>query len=100
HETEYVRQGQLLVTLDREDAQLDYQAELAAYEQATRRAEADIANTRASNEDVRVKAAFVKQAELQLQRRAGTPGVVSEEEVSNAQTALAAAKYALVIAKR
>jgi len=50
HDTEYVRRGQILVTLDRQDAELDYQAALAAYDAATRQAQEGIANTKAAIE--------------------------------------------------
>src|SRR4051812_4326588 len=38
HDTQYVRRGQTVVTLDRQDAELDYQAAAARYEEALRRA--------------------------------------------------------------
>ncbi len=99
HETEYVHRGQILVTLDREDAELDYQTALAGYEEAIRRAQEEIAKTKAANADVQVKQLFVEQSRLQLRRRNGSPGIVSEEEISKAETAVTAAKYALLTAQ-
>ena len=99
HETEYVHRGQILVTLDREDAELDYQTALASYQEAVRRAQEEIAKTKAANADVQAKRVFVEQSRLQLRRRKGSPGIVSEEEISKAETAVTAAKYALLTAQ-
>jgi membrane fusion protein (multidrug efflux system) len=99
HDTEYVRRGQLLVTLDRQDAELDYQTALAAYDEATRQAQEGIAKTKAAEARVRVRAAAVEQAQQQLNRRRKASVAISDEEVSNARTAVTAANYALAIAQ-
>jgi membrane fusion protein (multidrug efflux system) len=99
HDTQYVHRGQILVSIDRKDAELDYQSALAAYEEAMRLAQEKIAKARAARANVRIKTALVEQAQLQLQRRNRTPGIVSGEETSNAQTALTTTKYELSIAQ-
>ncbi len=99
HDTQYVHRGKILVMLDPKDAELDHQSALAAYEEAMRVAQERIAKAKAARANVRIKAALVQQARLQFQRRNRTPGAVSGEEASNAQTALTTAKYELSIAE-
>lgn len=101
HDTEYVKKGQLLITLDQQDAQLDYEEARASYDQASRHVEEQIDTVKAAEANVLLKQNSVEQAELQYRRRAGIKGAaVSQEEVSNAHAVLSAAKYALVIAQK
>ena len=99
HDTEYVKRGQLLVILDTQDAELDHQAALAAYDEATRQAQEALAKAKAADARVNVEAALLRQARQQLERRSRASGIISAEEVSNARTAVTAAEYALTIAQ-
>jgi membrane fusion protein (multidrug efflux system) len=101
HDTQYVKQGDVLVTLDPKDAQLDFDAAKAAYELSYRRVQQEVADTDAAETNVLAKESLVTQAELQLRRRTNIEqlGVIAAEEISNVRSALDAAKYALLIAK-
>jgi membrane fusion protein (multidrug efflux system) len=101
HDTQYVHKGDVLITLDPKDAQLDYDAAKAAYEVAYRRVQQEMAETSAAQANVLAKQSLVAQAEQQLRRRTSIrqPGVVAAEEVSNSRSALDAARYALSIAE-
>ena len=102
HETQYVKRGDILVSLDAEDALLDVQAAEAAYEQAHRRVRQNLANVSAAEANVLAKEAVVAQTKSQMQRRANISqsGAVSTEEVSNSRSAFDAAQYDLSIAKQ
>src|SRR5579863_2171928 len=101
HDTQYVHKGDILVTLDPKDAQLDFEAAKATYDEAYRRVQQEAADADAAQANVLAKQSLVAQAEQQLRRRAGIrqSGVVAAEEVSNSRSALDAAKYALSIAE-
>lgn len=101
HDTQYVRKGEVLVSLDPKDAQLDFEAAKAAYEGAHRRVQQEVAETSAAEANVLAKQSLVAQAEEQLRRRSGIrrSGVIAAEEISNARSAVSAAKYALSIAE-
>jgi membrane fusion protein (multidrug efflux system) len=101
HDTQYVHKGDVLVALDPKDAQLDFDTAKAAYAEAHQRVEKETSDTSAAEANVLAKQSLVAQAEQQLRRRTpiGQPGVVSAEEISNARSAVAAAKYALSIAE-
>ncbi len=102
HDTQYVHKGDVLVILDPKDAELDFDAARAAYEGAYRRVEQEVAETRAAETNVLAKQSLVTLAEQQLRRRTSIrqPGVVSAEEISNLQSSLDAAKYALAVAEQ
>jgi len=102
HDTQYVKRGDILVSLDPADALLDVRAAKAAYEQAYRHVREDLANASAAAGTVRAKESVVAQARLQMQRRASIAqsGAVSTEEVSNARSAYDAAQYDLSIARQ
>jgi len=101
HDTQVVHMGDVLVTLDPKDAQLDFEAGKAAYEQAYRHVQQEMADANAAEANVLAKQSLVAQAEQQLRRRTSIhqAGVVAAEEISNARSALEAAKYALSIAE-
>jgi membrane fusion protein (multidrug efflux system) len=101
YDTQHVHEGDLLLTLDPKDAQLDLDAARAFYKGAYQRAEQQAADTDVAQANVLAKRSLVSQAEQQLRRRAGIGriGVVAAEEVSNARSALDAAKYALSVAE-
>jgi membrane fusion protein (multidrug efflux system) len=102
HDTQYVHNGDVLVTLDPKDAQLDFDAAKAAYEEAGRRVQQEVADANAAEANVLAKRSLVAQAEQQLRRRAGIrqSGVVAAEEISDSRSAFSAAKYALSIAEQ
>jgi membrane fusion protein (multidrug efflux system) len=101
HDTQYVHKGDIIVTLDPRDAQLDFVAAKATYEEAYRRVQQEVADANAAEANVFAKQSLVAQAEQQLRRRTSIrqSGVVAAEEISNSRSALDAAKYALSIAK-
>jgi membrane fusion protein (multidrug efflux system) len=101
YDTQHVRRGDVLVTLDSADADLDVEAAQAAYEQAYRRVQQDLANVSAAESNVAAKQSTVIQAKLQLQRRKSIEksGAIAGEEISNARSVLDAAKYDVAIAK-
>jgi membrane fusion protein (multidrug efflux system) len=101
HDTQYVHKGDVLVTLDPKDAQLDFDAAKAAYEVALRLVEQEVADTNAAEANALAKQSLVVQAEQQLRRRTSIrqPGVVAAEEISNSRSAFDAAKYALSISE-
>jgi membrane fusion protein (multidrug efflux system) len=101
HDTQYVRKGDVLVTLDPKDAQLDFEAAKATYEEAYRRVQQEVADANAAEANVLAKRSLVAQAEQQLRRRTSIrqSGVVAAEEISNSRSTLDAAKYALSIAQ-
>lgn len=101
HDTQYVHKGDVLVTLDPKDAQLDFDAAKAAYEEAGRRVQQEVADANAAESNVSAKQSLVTQAGQQLRRRVSIKqsGVVAAEEISNSRSALDAAKYALSIAE-
>lgn len=100
HDTQYVHEGDVLVTLDPRDAELDFDAAKAMYEGAYRRVQQAVADTSAAETNVLAKQSLVTQAEQQLHRRTSRPGIVAAEDVSNARSALDAAKYALSVAQQ
>lgn len=102
HDTQFVHKGDVLVTLDPSDAQLDFEAAQASYAQAVRRVQQEVADTSGAEANVFAKRSLVSQAEEQLRRRTSIqqPGVVAAEEISNSRSALEAAKYALSIAEQ
>ena len=101
HDTQYVHKGDVLVTLDPKDAQLDFEAAKATYEEAYRRVQQEVADANAAEANVLAKQSLVAQAEQQLRRRTSIrqSGVVAAEEISNSRSTLDAAKYALSIAE-
>ncbi len=101
HDTQYVHKGDIIVTLDPRDAQLDFDSAKATYEEADRRVQQEVADASAAEANVLAKQSLVAQAEQQLRRRTSIrqSGVVAAEEISNSRSALDAAKYALSIAK-
>jgi membrane fusion protein (multidrug efflux system) len=101
HDTQYVHKGEILVTLDPKDAQLDYEAARATYEEAYRRVQQEVADINAAAANVLAKQSLAAQAEQQLRRRTGIrqAGVVAAEEITDSRSALDAAKYALSIAE-
>jgi membrane fusion protein (multidrug efflux system) len=102
HDTQYVRQGQLLVSLNPEDARLDVEAAKAAYEDALRRVQQDIANVNAAKANVMAKEANFEQSRINYERRANIlkTGAVSDEDVSTFRNAYNTAKYDLSIAQQ
>ena len=102
HDTQGVHRGDILITLDQKDAQLDYQGAQAAYDEARRKVQQELANENAAQANVQAKQSLLIQAEQQLRRRANIkqPGIVAVEEIANYRTALDAAKYALSIAEQ
>jgi membrane fusion protein (multidrug efflux system) len=102
HDTQYVKRGDILVSLDQQDGLLDVEAAKAAYEQAYRHVQQNVANVIAAEANVKAKQAVASQAQLQLQRRASIlqSGAVSSEEVSDSRSAYAAAIDGLAIAKQ
>lgn len=102
HDTQYVHQGEVLLTLDRRDAELDFEAAKAAHESAYRGVQQNIADIKAAEANVLAKEALQAQVQEQLRRRInmGLPGVVPAEEIANLRSALDGAKYALSIARQ
>ncbi|HEY2008346.1 MAG TPA: HlyD family efflux transporter periplasmic adaptor subunit [Rhizomicrobium sp.] len=101
HDTQSVQKGDVLIALDPKDAQLDFDAAKAAYEEAYRRVQQEVADINAAEANVLAKRALVAQAEQQLRRRTGVrqSGIVAAEEVSNSRSAFDGAKYSLSIAE-
>jgi membrane fusion protein (multidrug efflux system) len=102
HDTQYVHKGDVLVTLDPKDAQLDFDAAKATYEEAYRRVQQEVADTNAAEANVLAKQSLVAQAEQQLRRRTSVrqSGIIAAEEISNSRSAFDATKYALSIAEQ
>ena len=102
HDTQYVRQGQLLVSLNPEDARLDVEAAKAAYEDAFRRVQQNIANVNAAEANVMAKEANFAQSRINYERRANIlkTGAVSDEDVSTFRSVYDTAKYDLSIARQ
>jgi membrane fusion protein (multidrug efflux system) len=102
HDTQYVHRGEILLTLDPRDAELDFDAAKAAYERAYRNVQQNIADINAAEANVLAKRALQAQLQQQLRRRTNTgqPGIVSAEEISNLRSALDGAKYASSIAQQ
>jgi membrane fusion protein (multidrug efflux system) len=101
HDTQFVHKGDVLVTLDPKDAELDLDAARAAFDGTYRQFHQKVADTDAAQTMVLAKRSLLAQAEQQLRRRAGIerPGVVAAEEVSNSRSAFEAAKYAVLVAE-
>ena len=101
-DTQHVRRGDLLVQLDRADADLAVQQARAGYEQAMRRVELYIANVNAAQANVAGKQSNLKRTETALRRRKSVSetGAVSAEEISNANNALDTARSELSIAQQ
>jgi membrane fusion protein (multidrug efflux system) len=102
HDTQYVKRGDILVTLDDQDALLDVDAAKAEYDLAYRHVQQNLANVSAAEANVGAKQAIVARAQLQLNRRQGISiaGAVSKEEISDSRTALTAATDDLTIARQ
>jgi len=90
------------VSLNPEDARLDVEAAKAAYEDALRRVQQDIANVNAAKANVMAKEANFEQSRINYQRRADIlkTGAVSDEDVSTFRNVYNTAKYDLSIAQQ
>jgi membrane fusion protein (multidrug efflux system) len=99
-DTAHVRRGDLLVVLDRDDADLTVQQARAAYQQAVQHVEQYLANAGEASADVMGKTALARRAEQALERRKRAGGAVSAEELSNAQSAYDEARYQLSMAQQ
>jgi membrane fusion protein (multidrug efflux system) len=102
NDTRHVQRGDLLVTLDPDDANLALEQARAAYDQAVQHVEQSQANIKAAAADVEGREASLKQAQLALDRRAKASGsgAVSAEELSLARTAYDEANSALSVAQQ
>lgn len=102
NDTQHVRRGDLLVTLDQDDTNLGVEQAQAGYQQAVQHVEQYLANVNAAAADVQSKDANLKRAKLALDRRtkASASGAISAEELSNARTAYDEARYDLSMAQQ
>jgi membrane fusion protein, multidrug efflux system len=102
NDTQHVRRGDLIVTLDPDDANLAVEQAQASYQQAVQHVEQYLANVNAAAADVTGKDANVKQAKLAWDRRtrASASGAISAEEMSNARTAYDEARSDLSMAQQ
>src|SRR5476649_1477453 len=69
HDTEYVKQGDVLVTLDPEDAELDVASAKAAYKQAYQHVQQNMFSVKAAEANVMAKQSALAQARLKFERR-------------------------------
>jgi len=102
NDTQHVRRGDLLVQLDRADAEIAVQQARANYQQAQRRVDQYDANVNAALANVGGKQSNLRRAELDLRRRTSIreAGAVSAEEISNAHNAVDGAQSELSIAQQ
>lgn len=102
NDTQRVRRGDLLVTLDPEDTDLAIEQAEAGYQQAVQHVEQYLANVNAAAADITGKDASLKRAKLALERRtrASSSGAISAEELSNARTAYDEARSELAMARQ
>ena len=100
-DTQRVAAGQMLVRLDRTDAEVALAQAEAGLARAVREARTLYANNLALAANVRVREAELQRAEEFQARRAplARQGVVSREELETAQSAVAAAQAALAAAR-
>ncbi len=100
-DTQRVAAGQMLVRLDRTDAEVALAQAEAGLARAVREARTLYANNLALEANVRLREAELQRAEEFLARRAplARQGMVSREDVETAQTAAAAARAALAVAR-
>ena len=90
HDTQYVKQGQVLAVLDPSDAKIALAQAEANYQQARRQIEQTIASEAAASAAVNARQADLTRARLDYQRRAALSktGAVSGDELSTAKNAL------------
>ena len=90
HDTQYVRRGQVLVSLNPEDAKLDVDAAQAAYDEAYRKVQQNMANVKAAEANVLAKQSNFAQAQANYERRAriSSTGAVSAEDVATFRNSL------------
>ncbi|HEX5487667.1 MAG TPA: EmrA/EmrK family multidrug efflux transporter periplasmic adaptor subunit [Rhodanobacteraceae bacterium] len=100
-DNDYVRQGQILVKLDRSDADVALDEAEAALAQAVRKVRGLYSTVHSSKADVAAREAAVKQAQADFQRRKGLAesGAISAEELAHAHDALTTAQSALAAAQ-
>ncbi|MGH8125907.1 MAG: efflux RND transporter periplasmic adaptor subunit, partial [Rhodanobacteraceae bacterium] len=100
-DNDFVREGQALVKLDPSNADVALAQAEAALAQAVRKVRGMYSTVNTSTADVAVRAAVVKQARADYQRRKGlaASGAISAEELAHAHDALTTAESALVATK-
>ncbi len=100
-DTQMVKTGQVLATIDPEDANLAVEKAEADYRRTLQRVQQYYANVSASEAQVRARQADVDRTGLDYSRRRelAATGAVSEEETSSSRTAYEAAKANLAAAQ-
>lgn len=100
-DNDYVRQGQVLVKLDRSDADVALDEAEAALAQAVRKVRGLYSTVHSSRADVAAREAAVQQAQADFRRRKGLAesGAISAEELAHAHDALTTAQSALAAAQ-
>lgn len=100
-DNDYVREGQPLVKLDPSDADVALAQAEAALAQTVRKVRGLYSTVHTSKADVAARAAVVKQAQADYQRRKGlaASGAISAEELAHARDALTTAQSALAAAE-
>ncbi len=102
HDTQSVKRGDLLLKLDRADAQLMVDQARAIYEQAVRRVEQGMANVHAAEAGLAARQSDLARATLDFKRRdsLARTGAVSGEEISAARNALENARSGVAMAEQ
>ncbi len=100
-ETQYVQRGQVLLRLDRADAELDVRSAKAAYEQAIRNIQQILENVKTAEAALEARRVALEQARTELQRRKriASLGAISAEEVTKFQSTFDTARYELAEAR-
>jgi membrane fusion protein (multidrug efflux system) len=99
---DFVRQGEVLVTLDKADADIALEKAAANLADTVRRVRGLYSSMSGARADVEVRRVAVQKAKADYDRRLGLArsGAISAEELSHAQDALTAAESALTTAKQ
>ena len=100
-DNDYVREGQILVKLDRADADVALAQGEAALAQTVRKVRGLYSTVHSSQAGVAAREAVVRQAKADYQRRKGlaASGAISTEELAHARDALITAQSALAAAQ-
>ncbi len=96
-DSDFVREGQVLVKLDPADAEVALARSEAALAQTVRRVRGLFSSVSSSRADVAVREAAIRQAQADYARRKGlaASGAISTEELAHARDALITAQSAL-----
>jgi Multidrug resistance efflux pump len=101
-EGDFVKQGEVLVTLDKADADVALQRATANLANTVRKVRGLYSSVSGAQADVAVRRVAVQKAKADYDRRLGlaSSGAISAEELSHAQDALTAAESALTTAEQ